>query len=93
MWSYSNEKDIQWMRRTVADLKAKIEESRSAALTTFPQPDFSVSAPKSGLPDKGRSLARNGAVGSHSEILDESSETRKLSPNGVRGTRSARGVA
>jgi len=25
MRSYSNEKDIQWMQRTLADLKAKIE--------------------------------------------------------------------
>ena len=46
MRSYSNEKDIQWTQRTLADLKAKIEGSRSAALSTFPQPDFSVSAPK-----------------------------------------------
>jgi len=47
MRSYSNEKDIQWMQRNLADLNAKIEGSRSAALSTFPQPDFSVSAPKS----------------------------------------------
>jgi hypothetical protein len=46
MLSYSKEKDIQWMQRTLADLKAKIEGSRSAALSTFPQPDFSGSAPK-----------------------------------------------
>jgi len=43
----SNEKDIQWMQRTLADLNAKIEGSRSAALSTFPRPDFSVSASKS----------------------------------------------
>lgn len=30
MRSCSNEKDIQWMQRTLADLKAKIEGSRSA---------------------------------------------------------------
>ena len=47
MRSCSNEKDIQWMQRTLADLKAKIDGSRSVALSTFPQPDFSVSAPKS----------------------------------------------
>jgi hypothetical protein len=47
MRSYSNEKDIQWMQRTLSDLKARIEGNRSAALSTFPQPDFSVSAPKS----------------------------------------------
>ena len=47
MRSYSNEKDVQWMQRNLADLNAKIEGSRSAALSTFPQPDFSVSAPKS----------------------------------------------
>jgi len=34
-------KTFQRMRRTLADLKTKIEGSRSAALSTFPQPDFS----------------------------------------------------